>query len=71
MEELTNKQRGKLDRSQFAIPDKAPGPGSYPIPDEHHARVALSYVMRYGSATEQSQVRRAVARKYPNIEIGK
>lgn len=41
--------------------------GKYPIPDESHARAALSMVSRYGSPQEQEAVRRAVARRFPQI----
>lgn len=40
--ELTTGARKALDKSQFAIPEKAPGPGSYPIQDRAHAANALA-----------------------------
>lgn len=42
MARLTSKGRNALNSSQFAVPAKAPGSGSYPIPDKAHARAALS-----------------------------
>lgn len=71
MGELSTEQRARLPRSDFAIPDKAPGPGSYPIPDEAHARDALARVAANGDAEEQAKVRAAVKRKFPEIEVGK
>lgn len=65
---LSTGQRKKLSRSQFAIPEKAPGSGSYPIPDETHARNALQRVSQFGSAEEKRRVRAAVRRKFPGIE---
>lgn len=41
MAKLTSKGRKSLPKSDFAVPSKAPGPGSYPINDKAHARAAL------------------------------
>lgn len=38
---LSTKQRKSVPKSDFVFPDKAPGPGSYPIPDRSHAANAL------------------------------
>jgi hypothetical protein len=62
--------RKRLPRSDFAIPEKAPGPGSYPIPDRAHARNALARVAQFGTPSEKRRVREAVHRKYPDIEEG-
>ena len=70
MGELDTAARKRLPRSDFAIPEKAPGPGSYPIPDEEHGRAALRLVAADGSPEEQSRVRRAVHERFPDIEIG-
>ena len=70
MAELDAAARKRLPRSDFAIPEKAPGPGSYPIPDEAHARDALARVAANGSPEEQARVRRAVHERFPDIEIG-
>ena len=64
---MTAQQRKGLDKGQFAIPEKAPGSGSYPIPDEAHARNALARVAQHGSPEEQARVKKAVKRKFPNI----
>ena len=40
MAKLTMPQRRALPKSDFAVPSKAPGPGSYPIPDQSHANAA-------------------------------
>lgn len=64
---LNFRRRDRLPKSAFAIPEKAPEPGSYPIPDESHARNALARVSQHGTPTEKRRVRIAVARKYPQI----
>lgn len=40
MARLSTAQRKALPKSAFAVPSKAPGPGSYPIPDKAHAVAA-------------------------------
>lgn len=60
-------QRRGLSKSTFAIPSKAPGSGSYPIPDAGHAKAALSFVSRYGSSSEKATVRRKVHSKFPGM----
>ena len=40
MARLTMAERRALPKSDFAVPSKAPGPGSYPIPDAGHAHSA-------------------------------
>lgn len=42
MARLTTKQRKAVPKSDFGVPSKAPGPGSYPMPDKAHARAAKS-----------------------------
>ena len=73
-DKLSYKERQKLPKGDFALPGKGSGPegkqgGSYPIPDESHARNALARVSQHGSEAEKAKVRRAVAAKYPNIKI--
>lgn len=60
---LTYKQRQKLPKSSFAIPNKR----KYPIHDKVHARNALARVSAFGSAKEKAQVRRAVFRRFPSL----
>lgn len=75
MARLTAKERQGLPRKDFALPGKGEGPkgagsGSYPIPDEGHARSALQRVSQHGSSAEKKTVRAAVKRKFPNIKQG-
>jgi len=74
--DLSADERRDLPDSDFALPGKGEGPkgkqaGSYPIPDEKHARSALSLVSQHGSSEEKAKVRAAVKRKFPDIEQGK
>lgn len=67
MAKLTAAARKRIPKSQFAIPSKKPGAGSYPIEDKAHARNALSRVSQHGSPSEKKRVRAAVHKKYPSI----
>ena len=74
--DLSAANRRDLPDSDFVLPGKGEGPkgkqaGSYPIPDESHARSALSMVAKHGTSEEKAKVRGAVKRKYPDIEQGK
>lgn len=68
MADLSMKARKDMSSSSFAIPSKAPGSGSYPIPDLAHARNALSRVAQFGTPAEQAQVKAAVYRKFPELK---
>lgn len=67
MAALTWRRRRRLPRSDFAIPERAPESGSYPIDTEARGRDALARVAQHGSPAEQLRVRRAVHRRYPSI----
>jgi hypothetical protein len=60
---LSAASRNRLAPKSFAVPSKAPGSGSYPIPDASHARASGKPV--------EGQVRSAVKRKFPGIGKGK
>ena len=70
---LSAAQRRALPDKDFALPGKGEGPkgkqaGSYPIPDEKHARSALSLVSQHGTPEEKAKVRAKVAKKFPGIQ---
>jgi hypothetical protein len=73
MARLTAAERAKLPKSDFANKPAAKSvkgkkePGSYPIPDAKHARLALAMVAKHGSEAEQRRVKNAVRKKYPGI----
>jgi len=67
MSVLSSSERRHLSSKSFAIPSKAPGSGSYPIPDASHARNALARVAQHGSSAEQAAVRAKVHAKFPGI----
>jgi uncharacterized protein YycO len=62
--ELTTRGRNQISEGNFALPGRR-----YPIHDRSHARNALARVAQHGTPGEKSQVRKAVAAKYPGIEI--
>lgn len=61
MARLTAAQRRGLPASAYVFPDKAPGPGSYPIPDRAHAVIAIKDST---GKPENAAVRAAVKRKF-------
>ena len=74
--DLSAAERRSLPGGDFALPGKGEGPkgkqaGSYPIPDEGHAKAALGMVAKHGTSEEKAKVRAAVKRKFPGIEQGK
>ncbi len=46
MAKLTAAARRAVPKKDFGLPEKAPGRGSYPMPDKTHARVAKSYASK-------------------------
>jgi hypothetical protein len=75
MAKLGFKKRQSLPSSDFALPGRGEGSsgkgsGSYPIPDESHARNALARAAQHASPEEQAQIKRKVHAKFPGIEIG-
>jgi hypothetical protein len=48
MAKLTSAQRKRIPKSEFAVPSKAPGSGSYPMPDKKHAKVAIGLAEMHG-----------------------
>lgn len=63
MAKLSTATRNKLPTSAFAIPESR----SYPIHDEGHAHIALGLA---SGTKQESRVRAAVHRRYPNIGAG-
>ncbi len=64
---LTSKERKALKPGSFAEPEKK----AYPIEDAAHARAALSRVSANGTPAEQTRVRAAVHKKFPEVGRGK
>ena len=48
--------RHGLSKSQFGVPSKAPGSGSYPMPDKKHAAVAKGYAARFASPAQRVKI---------------
>lgn len=51
MAKLSMAERRNLPLSDFAVPSKAPGPGSYPEPDRAHAQAAEGLAAMHGGPT--------------------
>lgn len=72
MAKLSAKQRKSLPKQDFAMQSKAGTAqgkaqgGSYPIPDENHAKNALA---RSAGKPVAGKVKTAVKKKYPNMKM--
>ena len=56
MAKLNAAARAKIPMSQFGVPSKAPGSGSYPMPDKAHARVAKARAAEFASPSEKKVI---------------
>ncbi|MEX3950594.1 hypothetical protein AB4Y45_25515 [Paraburkholderia sp. EG287A] len=64
---LTAKGRARIKPSNFAFPSKR----AYPINTIARARNALARVAQHGTPSQQRTVQRAVARRWPSIDVTK
>lgn len=53
---LSSAARKALPKKVFGLPAKAPGAGSYPMPDKKHAAVAKAYAKRFASPAQQQEI---------------
>ena len=63
MAKLTMAERRALPKSDFAVPSKAPGPGSYPIPDAGHAKAAGGRATQFGTPAVKAAVKKKIKSK--------
>ena len=59
---LSTQQRKSLPDTEFIFPDKAPGPGSCPIPDAAHGEKALQICRG-----DKDVIHRKVCSKFPSL----
>ena len=69
MATLTAADRKKLPTKVFGLPSKAPGSGSYPMPDKKHAEVAEGYAKRNATPAEQRKIRAKAHALYPGMQM--
>jgi hypothetical protein len=65
--DLNENQREKIPRDKFVFPEKAPGPGSYPVPDRRHAIVALGRAKANATPQEYKAILDKVCSLYPDL----
>ena len=66
---LTRKERASLPKKAFVFPSRAPGPGSYPIPNIHYAKLALNMASWSPKGKEElSEILPIVLKKYPQLK---
>jgi len=61
---LTAGERKKIPTDKFGVPSKAPGPGSYPMPNRSHA---INAEARASGKPVEAQVRRKAHELYPGL----
>jgi hypothetical protein len=66
MAELTTKERKRLPKGRFGLPQLR----AYPIPDAAHARAALARAAQFATPSERAEIEHNVHRLYPRIPIG-
>jgi hypothetical protein len=71
MAKLTTKARKNISNSQFGVPSKAPGSGSYPIPDKVHAANAKARASQMVKRGKLSTAAKAVIDAKANKVLGK
>lgn len=67
---LSAADRRALPRSDFAVPSKAPGSGSYPMPDRAHAANAKARASQFGSPAVKAAVAAKAKAKFGMSEGG-
>lgn len=62
MAKLSKAARAALprDSAHFLVPSKAPGPGSYPIPDAKHRAIAKGLAGMHGNKKVEAKAERAI-----------
>jgi hypothetical protein len=61
---LTTDARKHISKGKFGVPSKAPGSGSYPMPDRSHAVNAMA---RASGKSVEAQVRAKAHKLYPGL----
>lgn len=56
MSKLTAAARKKIPRGEFGVPSKAPGSGSYPMPDKAHAANAKARAAQHASPAQRKVI---------------
>lgn len=67
MSKLTAAARKKIPASRFGVPSKAPGSGSYPMPDRSHA---INAEARSAGKSVHAKVVAKAKRLYPGLGKG-
>lgn len=56
MAKLGYARRKEIPKSEFGVPSKAPGSGSYPMPDRAHAANAKARASQFASPAVKAEV---------------
>lgn len=67
MAKLSAADRRALPKSDFLVPSKAPGPGSYPVPDAAHRRAAVGLAGMHHGKAGAAKIRGKIHKKFGNM----
>lgn len=67
MGKLTPSARSRISSKHFGVPEKAPGPGSYPMPDKEHAVVAEGLAKMHHSP-DAGRIERKAHELFPDLK---
>ena len=56
MAKLNAAARKRIPKSEFGVPSKAPGSGSYPMPDKAHAANAKARAAQFASPAQKAKI---------------
>ena len=62
MAKLTQEERDKLSKKDFALPG-----GRYPIPDRSHGANAMARATQHATPEEKAQIKKKVCSKYSDL----
>ena len=64
---LSAADRKALPKSSFLVPSKAPGPGSYPVPDAAHRRAAVGLAGMHHGSSGAAAIRGKIQKKFGDM----
>lgn len=67
MAKLSAADRKALPKSSFLVPSKAPGPGSYPVPDAEHRRAAVGLAGMHHGPSGAANIRGKIQKKFGSM----
>lgn len=64
---LSTADRKSLPKKVFGLPEKAPGRGSYPMPDQAHAKLAEGFAKKNATPMQQKKINAKAKKLFPGM----